>query len=197
MAGIIPAPAALIVAPAGLSSANGKTIPARAAPDLHSAGIDPAPEKLRAAIAGVDLHLAGIDPAPAGNDPAPGKLRVTLATMDLHPAATVVPVAAIAAPLAADAPAMTGNAPPVSAFGARAVMARGGLISEDCGTGPYRIMVGTVSTPSVIKPRDHLATTRGQMAMLMRPRGQSFRQQILTSQGLKCDRVEPVPTKSR
>ena len=186
MAGIIPAPAELIVAPAGISPANGKTIPARAAPDLQGAGMDSAPEKLRPAMAELDLHLAGTDPAPAAIDPAPGKLRVTLARMDLHPAATVLPVAAIAAPLAADAPAMTGNALPVSTFGARAVIARGGLISENPGTGPCRIMVGTISTPSVINPRDHLATTRGQMAMLVRPRDQSCGQQILTLQRLKC-----------
>ena len=49
-------------------------------------------------------------------------------------------------------------------------------------------------TPSVIKPRDHLTTSRGQMAMLMRPRDQSSRKQILTLQGLISDRVEPVPT---
>ena len=122
MAGIDPAPAALIVAPAAISAANGKTIPARAAPDLHGAGMDPAPEKLRPARAGVDLHLAGTGAAPAGNHPAPGKLRVACAGTDVHVAATVLPAATVAASLAGDAPATTGNDPSVSAFGARAVL---------------------------------------------------------------------------
>jgi len=111
MAGIDPAPAALIVTPAGISPANGKTIPARAAPGLHGAGMDPAPEKLRPARAGVDLHLAGTGAAPAGNHPAPGTLRVSCVGTDFHLAGIDSPAAGDAAPLARTAPAMTGKVP--------------------------------------------------------------------------------------